>query len=229
MFGIDDVLTGGLSLLGGVANNIFAGQRQSDAQSFNAQQAAAQMAFQEKMYDTRFQRTADDMQKAGLNRILAANPGAVGSSPSGAMAASSPGAPVHDMLGPAVSTAMAHARLTEEIKNMQETNENIRQDTHVKHSEFIKNLEDANKTVAETQNTKDMNAITVANLSEAQLKAARAKIEQEQLENPAYKILRQTGNVGEEMQRASSALGNVPALIRAGSAVRRDRYIRTGE
>lgn len=227
MFGVDDVLTGGLSLLGGVANNIFAGARQDSAQNFNAQQAAMNRDFQERMSNTAYQRSANDMQAAGLNRILAVGHGA--STPSGSSASSSPGAPVHDMLGPAVNSAMARERLTEEVKNMKETNANIRADTRVKGAQEFARYMEAHKADAETNKVKDENAIIIENLSEAQYKAARSKIDREQLQNPAMKILRQTGNVGEEVQRGTSALSNIPALINAGSNARKNRYIRTGE
>lgn len=48
-------------------------------------QAAKQMAFQERMSNTSFQRQMDDMRKAGLNPILASKMGGA-SSPAGAMA-----------------------------------------------------------------------------------------------------------------------------------------------
>lgn len=214
MFGVDDVLTGGLSLLGGFANNMFAGKRQDDAQQFNAQQAAASRAFTLEMDSTKYQRAATDMQAAGLNRILAAgSPGSTGGS---AMAASSPGAPVHDMLGPGVNTAMQHSRLKEEIKNMKETNANINADTRLKGAGEFKNYMDAHKASAETGLVQDQNKIIVENLSKAQREAAEERIHIDQLNNPAYKILRQTGNIGKEVERASSAVGNLPALINAG-------------
>lgn len=220
MFGIDDVLTGGLSLLGGVANNIFAGQRQNDAQAFNAQQAAMNRDFQERMSNTAHQRETADLEAAGLNRILSVNHGA--SSPSGNMAASSPGAPVHDMLGPAVNTAMAKARLTQELENMKSTDDNIKAGTR-------KQIIEGNKADEETAKVRDERAIVVENLMDAKTKAARAKIEHDQLNNPAYKVLRQTGNVGEEVQRASSALGNIMNPIKTYNKQVQDRWIRTGE
>lgn len=218
MFGIDDVLTGGLSLLGGITNNLFAQQNQEDAQAFNAEQAQLNRQFQARQFATRYQTTARDMEKAGLNRILAI--GGASGQPTGSAASSTPGAPVHDMLGPAVNSAMQHARLKEEIKNMQETNENIKSDSDKKKTESRLNIIEGDRADAETQLTKDQNAIIVQNLSKAQLEAARSKIDMDQINNPAFRILRQTGNVGEEVQRASSAIGNVPALINAGNARR---------
>jgi hypothetical protein len=85
---------GGISLggaLGGVLG--FIGQQQTNqknwdiAQAANqasAEQAAKQMDFQERMRETQYQTAVTDMQKAGLNPMLAYQHGGAGT-PSGAM------------------------------------------------------------------------------------------------------------------------------------------------
>jgi len=65
------------SLLGGLADNLFARNRQEDAQAFSAQQ-----------YATRYQTQTEDMKKAGINPMLSVSSGA-GSQPTST--ASSPG------------------------------------------------------------------------------------------------------------------------------------------
>lgn len=88
---IPGLITAGATLLGG--------ERANEA---NREMAQAQMDFQERMSSTAYQRSMEDMRRAGLNPILAYQKGGA-STPSGASAV------ISDTVGPAVERGMATA------------------------------------------------------------------------------------------------------------------------
>lgn len=120
---------GGLALIGGILANQANAEQAAKARDFNAQQALVQMQFQERMSSTAYQRSMADMREAGLNPILAYQKGGA-SSPVGAMA-NAVAPQMHDVLTPAVNSALAATRTKAEVENMLQTNENLREQNHL--------------------------------------------------------------------------------------------------
>lgn len=89
---------------------------------FAGDQAKRQMNFQRKMSDTAHQREVMDYKRAGLNPILSATGGPGSSTPGGASAQGQSGgtaqARQEDVLTPAISSALASRRLSQDIKNL---------------------------------------------------------------------------------------------------------------
>lgn len=128
MFGLGAALGGAL---GGVGE-FFSAQQAADAQrdvnaanvgfgreqmAFSAAQADKQMHFQQNMADSIYTRGAADLQRAGLNPMLAA--GAPGGDPGGAMASSAtsaPSNPVPPTIGAAVGGAVQALRLMQDLR-----------------------------------------------------------------------------------------------------------------
>lgn len=75
-------------VLGTMAKEEYANERQEDSQQFNSAEAAATRDWQERMDNTAIQRRFADMRAAGVNPLLSVHPGAVHGTPSGATASS---------------------------------------------------------------------------------------------------------------------------------------------
>ncbi len=84
---------------------------------FNAKEAQKNRTWQETMSNSAYQRSMADMEKAGLNPMLAYMQGGA-STPSGSQASGVSATMENEMEG-AVSTALHAKRLKQEIKNMQ--------------------------------------------------------------------------------------------------------------
>jgi len=89
------------------------------ANKSNRDIAREQMKFQERMSSTAYQRAMADMEKAGLNPILAYSQGGA-SSPGGASAT------MQNTIGPAANSARDAARGFAEIRNLHEQNNVLR-------------------------------------------------------------------------------------------------------
>ncbi len=86
-------------------------QGQDKANVFNLRIAREQMAFQERMSSSAYQRSMDDMKAAGLNPMLAFGQGPA-ATPGGASAT------MESAIGEGVASAKSARRLTSELKSM---------------------------------------------------------------------------------------------------------------
>jgi hypothetical protein len=137
----------GSALVGGLTS-MWGGNRRNEMQ---IEQAREQMAFQERMSNTAYQRATKDLEKAGLNRIMAF--GSPSTTPAGAQAQ------IQDVATPAVNTALASRRLAQEIKNMKETENLTREQSYTQKMQRSLMRANTEKTLYEANSAETLSKI----------------------------------------------------------------------
>lgn len=193
------------------------------ANAANARQAAAQMAFQERMAGSQFQRGVEDMRKAGLNPALAYQQGGA-SAPTGASAQ------MDNSLGAggssAIQAAQAYASIAATGAQIAKTEAETKQvDLATRTAEMqvgwqnaiLKNRSDRDAAITQLQAHPDY-IILLRKKLEADLRMAQTNARQGELQIPAMENMSRAANTwwGRYIAPFMGDAGNAARILQAG-------------
>jgi hypothetical protein len=199
-----------LGFAGDIVGGLFGDKGQSSANKANLQIAREQMAFQERMSNSAYQRAGKDLEAAGLNRILAL--GSPASSPTGASATMlNPRAMTAAGISKSMHSALALRQVGAAVAEQEARTKNINQDTSNKslqnlimtHGEEIASIAaDVARTVRSLIGDKSPDE--VANLIKQQLDKAS---------NALTNIMEFTGNAAQKTQALKNIRDDITTYV----------------
>lgn len=193
------------ALIGGALTGIGSIIGASMANSQARDNVRTQMAFQERMSSTAFQRAMADMRAAGINPMLASQVGGASSAPGAS-------APVSDVVSPALSSAFQVRQMSAELENIRKQNNKLDSEIYLNKQLASVALADVglkNSTAAQVNVSRDISDLK-RQLVALQIPAARKEA---QVDNSTFgAVMRYVRKASPFVSSASSVLRSIGSL-----------------